>query len=217
MKTYSEYRNLAWNSLTNKWNDAALTMFILCIIAVAFNVPSSIAPILGLPYQWSFSMSGVGVAVALLLVLPLEWGFYVALLQMIRGEQGSIFTMMWNNFKTNYTRYLPAAILVMVLTGLLGAVTLGIGFFILSMAYAMVPFLLHDHPELSTTDALKASRELMRGHKWDLFVLHLSFIGWALLGIITCGIAFFWINPYIYTAVAHFYEDITADVTIEVC
>ena len=217
MKTCSQYRNLAWNSLTNKWNDAALTMFILCIIAVAFNAPSSIAPVLGLPYQWSYSMGGLGVAVALLLVLPLEWGFYIGLLQMTRGEEGSLFTMMWNNFKANYTRYLPAAILVMILTGLLGAVTLGIGAIILGLAYAMVPFILHDNPELSTIDAMKASRELMRGHKWDLFVLYLSFIGWFLLGIITCGIAFFWIQPYVYTAQAHFYEDITADVTIEVC
>lgn len=217
MKTYSEYRNLAWNSLTNKWNDAALTMFILCIIAVAFNVPSSIAPVLGLPYQWSYSMGGLGVAIALLLVLPLEWGFYIGLLQMTRGEEGSLFTMMWNNFKTNYTRYLPAAILISVLTSLLGIVTLGIGAIILGLAYAMVPFILHDNPELSTIDAMKASRELMRGHKGELFVLYLTFIGWFLLGIITCGIAFFWIQPYIYTAMAHFYEDITADVTIEVC
>lgn len=217
MKTCSQYRESAWNSLTNKWGDAALTMFVLVVIAVAFNVPSSIAPIVGLPAEWSYSMSGLGVAVALLLVLPLEWGFYIGLLQMTRGEEGSLFTMMWNNFKTNYTRYLPAAILVSVLTGLLGAVTLGIGAIILGLAYAMVPFILHDNPELSTTDAMKASRELMRGHKGELFVLYLTFIGWFLLGIITCGIAFFWISPYMYTAVAHFYEDITADVTIEVC
>ncbi len=217
MKTSSQYRELAWNSLTNKWGDAAVTMFILSVIAVAFNVPSSIAPIVGLPYEWSYSMGGVGVAVALLLVLPLEWGFYIALLQMIRGEQGSLFSMMWDNFKTNYTRYLPAAILAAVLTALLGMVTLGIGAVILGLAYSMTAFVLQDNPELTTVDALKASRELMRGHKWDLFVLFLSYIGWFLLGIITCGIAFFWIQPYIYTAMAHFYEDITADVTIEVC
>ncbi len=75
----------------------------------------------------------------------------------------------------------------------------------------MFPFILRDNPELSPKEVLHKSRIMMRGHKWDLFVLVLSFIGWFLVAIITFGIGFLWIGPYLDTAIAHFYEDIKAE------
>ena len=48
----------------------------------------------------------------------------------------------------------------------------------------------------------------MKGHKWDLFVLDLSFIGWILLGIMTAGIGLLWVAPYMETTRAAFYEDL---------
>lgn len=63
--------------------------------------------------------------------------------------------------------------------------------------YRMIPYLLTDHPEWSTRELFDASKEMMSGNKWDTFVLDLSFIGWAILGAITCGIAtLFWVAPY---------------------
>ena len=52
---------------------------------------------------------------------------------------------------------------------------------------------------------------MMKGHKFDLFYLYLSFIGWFLLSFLTLGIGFFWLIPYMYTAQAAFYEDVKAD------
>lgn len=51
----------------------------------------------------------------------------------------------------------------------------------------------------------------MNGNKWRLFCLHFSFIGWMLLGILTFGILYFWIIPYMQTAQAEFYRDIIAE------
>ena len=53
------------------------------------------------------------------------------------------------------------------------------------------------------------SKELMAGHKWRLFCLNLSFIGWGILSALTCGIGDLWLNPYIYAAKAAFYVDRT--------
>ena len=50
----------------------------------------------------------------------------------------------------------------------------------------------------------------MKGNKWRYFLLALSFLGWILLGILTLGIGFFWITPYIETTIAAFYNDIKA-------
>ena len=78
-------------------------------------------------------------------------------------------------------------------------------------SYAMTPFILEENPELTANEAIDRSRAMMKGHKFDLFWLYLSFIGWFLLGMITLGVAYLWIYPYIQTATAAFYEDVKAD------
>ena len=77
-------------------------------------------------------------------------------------------------------------------------------------SYAMTPFILADHPELTAKQAIDRSMKLMDGHKWELFVLGLTFIGWELLNALTLGIGSFWLNPYKNAAYAAFYREITA-------
>lgn len=77
-------------------------------------------------------------------------------------------------------------------------------------SYAMTPFILADHPELTASEAIRRSQELMDGHKWDLFVLGLTFIGWNLLSALTLGIGALWVNPYMNAAYAAFYRELTA-------
>lgn len=78
-----------------------------------------------------------------------------------------------------------------------------------SLSYAMTPFILEDHPEMTASEAIKASMKLMDGHKMDLFILGLSFIGWSLLVCLTMGIGFLFLNPYMNAAYAAFYRDIS--------
>jgi len=66
-----------------------------------------------------------------------------------------------------------------------------------------------EHPEIGPVDALRQSAKLMKGNKWRLFCLDLSFIGWVLLAACTCGIGMFFLIPYTQTAAAVFYDDIT--------
>ena len=78
-------------------------------------------------------------------------------------------------------------------------------------AYAMTPFILNDNPDLRANEAIELSMAMMNGHKWDLFCLKLSFIGWVLLCIFTFGIGYLWLIPYRYTSYAVFYEDVKAE------
>ena len=57
-------------------------------------------------------------------------------------------------------------------------------------AYSMAPYILADDPELTANQALSKSKEIMNGHKFDLFVLQLSFLWWYMLSAITFGIAY---------------------------
>ncbi len=64
-------------------------------------------------------------------------------------------------------------------------------------SYRMVPFIIKDRPDLSATEVISESRRMMQGHKWNTFVLDLSFLGWALLGVLTLGlVSVFWTEPY---------------------
>lgn len=78
--------------------------------------------------------------------------------------------------------------------------------FIKAYSYAMTPFILADHPEMTANEAITASRKLMNGHKGELFVLDLSFFGWNLLCILILGIASLWVTPYINAAYTAFYR-----------
>ena len=78
-----------------------------------------------------------------------------------------------------------------------------------SLSYAMTPFILNDHPEMTASEAIKASQKLMDGHKMDLFILGLTFIGWEILACLTMGIGFLFLNPYMNAAYAAFYRNIS--------
>ena len=72
-----------------------------------------------------------------------------------------------------------------------------IGGFIKHYAYILVPYILAENPEITVQDAIKLSEDLMKGHKWEIFIFDLTFLGWHLLDILTLhflGIMF--INPY---------------------
>lgn len=76
-------------------------------------------------------------------------------------------------------------------------------------SYAMTPYILADHPEMTANEAITASRQLMDGHKGELFWLHLTFIGWGFLCIFTLGIGHLFLNPYMNAAEAAFYRQLT--------
>lgn len=76
-------------------------------------------------------------------------------------------------------------------------------------SYAMTPYIMAEHPEMTANEAITASRQMMDGHKGELFCLHLSFIGWQFLNLFTMGIGSLWLNPYMQATEAAFYRHIT--------
>lgn len=80
---------------------------------------------------------------------------------------------------------------------------------IATYSYIMVPYVLAENPSLTAREALAKSVEIMRGNRWRLFCLLISFIGWDLLCILSLGIGFLWITPYKNAAVADFYREVS--------
>lgn len=77
-----------------------------------------------------------------------------------------------------------------------------------AISYSMSFYILAENPGMSASEALRQSKQMMDGHKMDYFVLQLSFIGWALLGTITFGLAYIYVIPYMSAAEANFYRAI---------
>ncbi|MBQ4333308.1 MAG: DUF975 family protein [Clostridia bacterium] len=76
-----------------------------------------------------------------------------------------------------------------------------------SYAYCMVPYLLRDNPHLTPKRALEISNQMTMGHKGDIFMMHLSFIGWMLLGVLTAGILnVAYVMPYMNLTMAGTYD-----------
>ncbi|MCR5773840.1 MAG: DUF975 family protein [Lachnospiraceae bacterium] len=108
-------------------------------------------------------------------------------------------------FSKNYLNIVKIMFLVMIKV-FLWTLLLIIPGIIKSFEYRMIPYILMDNPDISSKDAFARSKELMNGNKWHSFLLDLSFIGWVLLGILTCGILLiFYVEPYMLATDAELY------------
>ncbi|WP_436702872.1 DUF975 family protein [Lactiplantibacillus plantarum] len=83
-----------------------------------------------------------------------------------------------------------------------------------SLAYSQAYYIYRDaidqQQSISCRDAISKSRSLMNGHKWEYFLLQLSFIGWGLLIMVTFGIAAIWVQPYYHLTMANYYRHLVA-------
>jgi hypothetical protein len=170
-----------------------------------------------------------------LLLTPLQYGFWIALLGLVRQDTDPLGRSTFKNTFSNYRRLLIAAAVYSAMSMLINTFTYGIGGIFLSYIYRMTPLLLHDYPELSIREAFKISRQMMSGYKRQLFHLDITFLPWILLtilvaifapaiilhfiptsstlfvqsvavGIMLIGIAA--ITPHIMTANACFYDEL---------
>ena len=188
MYTLSELRAIARKSLSGAWGMAVLVMLILYIVSGVIGY---------IPY--------VGPFVIWLIAGPLALGVAAYFLRTVRGERPELPVMFsgFQNFGSAFLLYLLMAVLVFLWSLLL--VIPGI---IAALRYSMAYFILNDNPNMSPIDAIRASGDMMRGQKGRLFLLGLSFIGWAILCIPTFGIGYLWLGPYMYTSYAAFYEEL---------
>jgi uncharacterized membrane protein len=83
-----------------------------------------------------------------------------------------------------------------------------LGAIVLQLRYSMLFFVLADNPDIGPLDALRTSVGLMEGRKWKLFCLWWRFFGWVLLSVLSCGIGFLWLAPYMTASIARFYDDL---------
>ena len=133
---------------------------------------------------------------------------YVAyLLEFVRTGT-STFNTIIECVKKNWLRILLVSILVGVFTFLWTLLFIIPGI-VAALSYSMATYLIVD-TDLDANDAIKESKRMMKGYKWDYFVFGLSFIGWIILVPLTFGILYIWLLPYMYVSMAIYYEKLKA-------
>lgn len=164
-----------------------------------------------IPFGFIFGLSFIIIVVLILASLtfriflgyPLEVGgrkFF------IRGAEGEVeFSNITSPF--NGEHYMKIVV-AMLYKGVINFLYYLLFFFpgvVKSYAFSMVPYILTDNPEIGHERALELSNEMTRGHKWEMFVLDLSFIGWYILGAFALGIGTLFVNPYVDSTKAQLY------------
>lgn len=146
---------------------------------------------------------------SLLLIGAIEFGYCAYLITVTRNKD-SDFGKLLSGFN-RFGDVCITGILKWLFTGLWSLLFVIPGI-VKSYSYAMTMYIMQDHPELSGNDAITKSRQMMDGHKFDLFILDLSFIGWYLLGALTFGILIiFYVEPYRQVTRTNFYEQLRMD------
>ena len=201
MDTNQGYKNRALASLSGKWDKAIIVTVIYLIITVG------ISQVVSLPFSSSIAGSGSASFLWTVLCFPLLWGYTVFFLNIIR-EKKIDWDSIFDGYKNGEWKRIGGTYLLYYIYVILWTLLLIIPGIIKALSYSMTPFILQDDPTISGNAAIEKSMRMMDGHKMDLFWLFLSFIGWIILSIMTFGIGFILLEPYINTSVAHFYEDL---------
>lgn len=206
MKSNQYYKNEALSALRGNWANALVATIIFIALALFFSSNDAINsyyqrivinPFIG--YSLSF--------VSLFVLLPLAVGYSNSMRVLLETGDNRLTN---NSFSLGFGNWLHVVwgMILSTIYIFLWTLLLIIPGIIKSYSYALTPYILVEHPEMSANEAIEESMRLMDGHKFDLFYLQLSFIGWAILSILSLGLGVFWLIPYQMTAQAAFYRDI---------
>ena len=194
----SELKQNAKNQLKNNWG-LAIGIIIVCTLISC--IPNLLVEI----NDESFAIAIIIPIITLVITGPLTIGqckFFINL----ANRSNPKFSDLWYGFN-NILKAIGVTLLVGIIVSI-GTILLIIPGIILSFMYSQVYYIMAEYPEMSIIDCLKESSRIMKGHKMDLFVLELSFLGWVILMGITFGIAGLYVLPYYSATLTNFYLEI---------
>lgn len=238
MKFAADFRQIAREALRGKWTTAVIAGLIASLLGglgsdgpeVKLNIDMSTGTNVSFEYAGQTILSTNGglndqlaliltgsviyIAVAAILLAAvyfilgsvIETGYARFNLDLVDKKEAkleSLFTYFYNWKTTAATRFIVGLRIILwtflfIIPGIIAA-----------YSYAMTGYILAEHPDLTATEAVERSKEMMSGNRFRLFCLQFSFIGWAILCSFTLGIGNLWLTPYKRAAITAFYREIS--------
>lgn len=190
----AKIREVARTALAGSWKDVVLFMFLYYLITDGvgmvldlFFSTTQMVPIED-PLTGEYIQQTVGYGsgiYSLLISGPAAWGLSKYMLDFFRNKKTEI-TTLFEGFS-----YFGKAFVLLILMGVkifLWTLLFIVPGIIATYRYSQAFYVLIDHPEYSANQCLKESTLMMKGNKWKLFCLELSFIGWGILASLPAGI-----------------------------
>ncbi|MGI5894584.1 MAG: DUF975 family protein [Candidatus Merdivicinus sp.] len=215
MKEAEDFRAAARAALKGRWPEAILAGLIYSLLAGSSYQGATLN--ISLNGGDSFLSSSAAALIAGVILVSflvfliiggaIQLGYALFNLNLIDGKPAQV-SQLFSQFHRIGTGICMQLLLSIFI--LLWSLLLIIPGIIASYSYAMTPYILAEHPEYGALEAIRRSKEMMRGNKMRLFILNLSFIGWVILGALTCGLGMLAVTPYMQAATADFYREISA-------
>ena len=178
----------ARESLRGSWILAVLTFLVyVLVLAIPQMIPKA------------------GGLISLLITGPMWLGLCIFSLAISRkqGPQCEQIFFGFKRFGVSLGAYLLQTIFI-----ILWAILLLIPGIIAALSYSMTFFIIAENDSIGPLEVIRESKKIMYGNKWKFFCLNLRFIGWGWLCILTLGIGFLWLSPYMLVSFAKFYDDL---------
>ncbi|OAA85377.1 DUF975 family protein [Clostridium ljungdahlii] len=188
VRTSYQLRKASRDQLKGNWGKCILVCLVYSLIIIGINF---------IPHA--------GIIISFLIVGPLTLGIVGCFIKLVKFEKFQVENL-FDGFKN-----LGSAIILYVVMSIfifLWSLLFIIPGLIASLSYSMAMYVLSENPDMPVLEALDESKKMMYGHKWELFCLLISFLGWIILSVVTFGIGFIFVCPYIQAATANFYKDV---------
>ncbi|MCI9627335.1 MAG: DUF975 family protein [Clostridia bacterium] len=226
MLTRKELKQNAWQELSGKWGKAAgVTLGYMGIWLAMILVVELIDALSGVSILGSIIVLILIVVCLIPLAFVMPTGYEWIFLKLHRGETtyfGDIFLPFAQVGKILviaiciWIMKLPFPVLqelvrsVHINKMIVWILTIGASVAVayISLTFILINYIMYDQKELGIIATMKRSTELMKGQKWNCYILLLSFFFWYLLVLVTCGIAVLWVAPYVKTTMANFYDEL---------
>ena len=224
--TAKDFRAMARTALKGKWTTAIIITVLATILGamtiantlIQFEFNSETGAVIKILESFSIPLANAGGLAIILAGISLVWtiitvviggamtlGYYQFHQNLVRNQDAEVGTLfvhknkLWHGFCLNFWQilYIFLWTLCFIIPGIIAGLN-----------YSMATYIANDHPEMTAREAIAASKEMMKGHKWNLFCLEISFFGWAILSAVTLGIGSFALAPYQETAKAFFYQEL---------
>lgn len=154
-------------------------------------------------------LTSATVGLTLIIVFgPLSVGLSGVFLSAVRNKEKVSIENMFNGFKDFTSTFLLG--LMVTLFTLLWSLLFIIPGIVKAYSYSMAFYIKNDHPEYDFEQCINESKRMMNGYKGKLFSLHVSFIGWLIVGALCLGVGTLWVYPYIQMATTEFYNELKA-------
>ncbi len=180
--------------LKGKWG-TAIGALLLGELVVAVAAALVLIPLIG-----AIAFSGIAAAITL--------GFAKFSLKFANGEKPTV-GVIFSGFES-FLKAWGLTIVTAIFT-LLWSLLLYVPGIIKAISYSMAMYVLAENPEVGVMEALKRSKEMTKGHKGQLFVTYLSFIGWSIVCSFTLGIGYLWLIPYMQVTMANIYNQLKGE------